>query len=86
MRRRYFLYSDRPTPCHNRNRRDAPFGGHDALCDLQEGERGRELTFEDIPTELFDNAKILHYGSLGMAEKTSSECMGRAIRRAREKG
>ncbi|WP_138263171.1 carbohydrate kinase family protein [[Clostridium] hylemonae] len=44
------------------------------------------LTFEDIPTELFDNAKILHYGSLGMAEKTSSECMGRAIRRAREKG
>lgn len=44
------------------------------------------LAFEEIPAELFDHAKILHYGSLGMAEKDSNAAMRMAIKKAVEKG
>lgn len=44
------------------------------------------LAFEEIPQELFEHAKILHYGSLGMAEKTSNIAISMAIEKALDNG
>lgn len=44
------------------------------------------LDFEEIPDELFDHAKILHFGSLAAATEKSKYAMEKSIERAKRSG